>query len=270
MIKPESSALRALWVVSIRRLTRAWRAPWSLGYETGTHVSVWVYVALIIAFIFMVGVTFDRDVASYVLSLPHWLITLNVNISKLGDSAYIFLVSVLWCVVSFFYAAHLTRPRLRLAWLVQMQRTFYIFAVNASSGLFSIFAKNIIGRARPSDLGPLHFEPFTFLAKFASFPSGHSITAFATAYAVGLIYPRLRLWLFLIAALVGASRVIIHAHYVSDVLAGACIGLLWAYAVARVLAFSRLGLMYQYNHFSARGQYLLDHLKTLSIIGVTL
>ncbi len=57
-----------------------------------------------------------------------------------------------------------------------------------------------------------------------SFPSGHASAAFAVAAALACAVPaRRRLWLG-VAAAVGASRVVLNAHFVSDVLGGAVIG----------------------------------------------
>jgi undecaprenyl-diphosphatase len=57
-----------------------------------------------------------------------------------------------------------------------------------------------------------------------SFPSGHTITAFAIAVSLGLYYPALLVGLVFCALSVAASRVILGLHYLSDVLVGIVIG----------------------------------------------
>jgi undecaprenyl-diphosphatase len=57
-----------------------------------------------------------------------------------------------------------------------------------------------------------------------SFPSGHTITAFAVAVSLGGFYPEMLPGLFFCAASVAASRVVLGMHFLSDVLAGAAIG----------------------------------------------
>jgi undecaprenyl-diphosphatase len=57
-----------------------------------------------------------------------------------------------------------------------------------------------------------------------SFPSGHTAGSFAAAMALGHFYPRARPFLFLLASLVGASRVYLGHHFPSDVLVGAALG----------------------------------------------
>ena len=57
-----------------------------------------------------------------------------------------------------------------------------------------------------------------------SFPSGHTITAFAAALALAAFYPGWRLPLLMAAGMVGASRILLGLHFLTDVLAGAAIG----------------------------------------------
>jgi undecaprenyl-diphosphatase len=57
-----------------------------------------------------------------------------------------------------------------------------------------------------------------------SFPSGHSIAAFAIAASVGLFYPAFMSPLLLAAALIALSRVMLGMHFVSDVIVGSLLG----------------------------------------------
>ena len=62
-----------------------------------------------------------------------------------------------------------------------------------------------------------------------SFPSGHATTICSLALALSLLYPRLRWIWIVIALLVSMSRVVIGAHYVSDVIMGAYVGIFTAF-----------------------------------------
>lgn len=82
--------------------------------------------------------------------------------------------------------------------------------------------KQITGRERPRE--PHCWASLLPPDRF-SFPSGHTITAFAVAMPLGLFYPSLMVGLVFCALSIGASRVMLGLHYLSDVLAGLAIGI---------------------------------------------
>jgi PAP2 superfamily protein len=93
------------------------------------------------------------------------------------------------------------------------------------SGIFTAAGKEMVGRSRPRDAdGPFTFHPFSGAA---SFPSGHTTTAFALASVVSEHFEN-RLWvaapLYALAGGVGLARTRANAHFASDVLVGAAIG----------------------------------------------
>jgi undecaprenyl-diphosphatase len=69
----------------------------------------------------------------------------------------------------------------------------------------------------------------------ASFPSGHSASAFAFASATGRDLPWLAPALHLLAGAVAYSRVHTGVHYPGDTVIGALIGASTAYAVTGIL-----------------------------------
>ena len=93
----------------------------------------------------------------------------------------------------------------------------------AVAGLVVSLIKGISDRARPPIADPA-LHAIGVVPDSTSFPSGHSATGFATAIVVGAAYPRLRLPLLGLAALVALSRVYLGMHYWSDVLAGSLLG----------------------------------------------
>jgi undecaprenyl-diphosphatase len=88
--------------------------------------------------------------------------------------------------------------------------------------LFQIL-KRVIGRQRPSVLARHDWVRLLPPDEF-SFPSGHTISAFAFAIAISQFYPDLLPWLLFCALSVGISRVVLGMHFLSDVLAGCAIG----------------------------------------------
>jgi undecaprenyl-diphosphatase len=93
----------------------------------------------------------------------------------------------------------------------------------AAAGILVTVLKELFDRARPPVAG---IDAVGVIPASASFPSGHSATAFAAAVAVGLFYPKLRRPLLLLAAVVALSRVYLGVHYASDVLVGSLLGVL--------------------------------------------
>jgi len=57
-----------------------------------------------------------------------------------------------------------------------------------------------------------------------SFPSGHTMTAFAVATPLLLFYPTLTIGLLFCAISIAMSRILLGMHFLSDVLAGVLIG----------------------------------------------
>ena len=77
-------------------------------------------------------------------------------------------------------------------------------------GLFVTIVKRLIGRVRPSDRRAV--SPICRGRggnEYASLPSGHSTTAFAAAVAIGALWPKARVPMWIYAAVIALSRVII-------------------------------------------------------------
>jgi membrane-associated phospholipid phosphatase len=105
----------------------------------------------------------------------------------------------------------------------------------ALGGLIIALLKSLIARARPEMYFGHDFYGFGRAfsrAPFDSFPSSHTLTAFALAAAMGHIKPALRIPLFLLASVVALARLGETDHFLSDVIAAALI----AAAVAAWLA----------------------------------
>src|SRR5207248_899603 len=88
-------------------------------------------------------------------------------------------------------------------------------------------------RPRPYETHPGLYHPHAHSTD-ASFPSDHASAAFGIAFGI-LLFDAVAGSLFLAGAiLIGVGRVIIGAHYPSDVLAGALIGLGTALIVVKL------------------------------------
>lgn len=147
-----------------------------------------------------------------------------------------------------------------VVWLQSSEHRRKLLNWAAAMGLafVVVFAlKTIVGRPRP-----LFDDPGVFLGPFGQYPIGpgkgvhhawefwagissrlwsmpSSHTAYACVASVFLasLYPRLRVLLAALAITVGLARVVTHAHYLTDVIAGAGLGL----AAARTAVWGRWG-----------------------------
>jgi undecaprenyl-diphosphatase len=93
--------------------------------------------------------------------------------------------------------------------------------------------KDVIPRARP------HVHALVTRPHTHSFPSGHATTSFACATVIGLLLPRVRVAVLILAAAVAWSRVYVGVHYPLDVFAGAVLGVVLGLAVVNVARRSR-------------------------------
>ena len=132
----------------------------------------------------------------------------------------------------------------QLALLVEVERRFrhiarsalFMLCALAAAGVANSVLKWIIGRLRPRYLfedGAYGFVPFSMDFGALSFPSGHTQTIWTFATALLLVLPRYDLAYLAIAVLIGASRVMVTAHYVSDVIMGAYVGIAMTILVHR-------------------------------------
>jgi undecaprenyl-diphosphatase len=101
-------------------------------------------------------------------------------------------------------------------------------ALSAALGIaLFLTLKRRIGRRRPCALMPHCWSTLLPPDQF-SFPSGHTITAFAVSLSLIAFYPSLTAGLLFCACSIGLSRVLLGMHFLTDVLAGAAIGTLLA------------------------------------------
>lgn len=195
---------------------------------------------LLVACLIALAAFFDRPLALWARAAPPHLAGLAKVVTAFGNSGYMFAFSAAVAIGAL--VLRRARPdgpsRRRLTGIAG--GSIYFFACIAVSGALAQIVKHLVGRTRPLDsvltTGPFTFHPFSAVNRLASFPSGHTTSAFAAAVALGLMMPRLRPVLFLLAAAIGVSRVLVGQHYPSDVVAGAALGALVSFELARLWA----------------------------------
>jgi membrane-associated phospholipid phosphatase len=201
-------------------------------------VGILAAIAVVASMIFI-----DERAYLLALRLPTGVVDAFYEITDFGRSGWVLvptgaLIAVLALVASP-ALDHMTRGVLA----VIATRVGFVFLAVGVPGLFVAIVKRFIGRVRPSSAGPFAYEPFHWRPDYASLPSGHTTTAFATLVAVGALFPRARPFLWGFALLIALSRIAVTAHFVSDVLAGAAVGVLGAWCVRDWFALRRLGFV---------------------------
>jgi hypothetical protein len=87
-------------------------------------------------------------------------------------------------------------------------------------GLIQTILKTTVGRSRPQNgEGKFAFKPFSGEAGFRSFPSGHTILSFTTAYAIAKQFDNawVKAGIYTIGMIAPISRIVNGAHWLTDV-----------------------------------------------------
>jgi membrane-associated phospholipid phosphatase len=94
-----------------------------------------------------------------------------------------------------------------------LQKLDYSISAIVANGVTTVILKELISRKRPNGKG------------FHSMPSGHTSNSFTVAAVVNELYgSEAGITAYILAGLVGISRIHDNKHYLSDVIVGACIG----------------------------------------------
>jgi len=148
------------------------------------------------------------------------------NITHLAKAAHwLVFAAVAYGVARLFRLFYLHDPRVFLA----QDAALAFIASLALGSLILHILKRLVGRRRPRDEIEMHlyeFKFWTFKSDYNSLPSGHALTIFSVAAIATCVFPSFAILWFAIATFLSLTRVLLTAHFVSDVLIGAGMGLI--------------------------------------------
>ena len=151
-------------------------------------------------------------------------------LTDFGKATYVLeLLGALLLVILIVAPALQRSPRLLLIAIgTRIQFLFFAALVPILAG---DVIKGMVGRGRPfvgGEANVFKFSHFAWTEAYASFPSGHAVAAFALAFAVSAVWPRMRTAMMTYAFIIAVSRLVLLAHHASDVIAGALVGVIGA------------------------------------------
>jgi undecaprenyl-diphosphatase len=211
---------------------------WPLGLNRRNWWQFTLFFIALIAGLYLIDILASRGAQAF----PAQVVAFFAWLTEWGESDWILIPTLAFTVLCGLLALAIPKRIPKLA-LLQMTQLFgFIFIGVGLPGLVAALLKRIIGRGRPElydSIGSLGFQNIFNAYPYQSFPSGHATTALGMAFVVGFLSPR---WFpaFLAFGLgIAASRVIVGAHYPTDVLAGMVLGTLGAYLVRNFFASRR-------------------------------
>ena len=144
-----------------------------------------------------------------------------INITEIGDSIWVFAL----CFFIYLFNYFLKKNSKKKLSGHNLAKSFslFLFIGTLITGITTQLIKHVVGRARPSyvdDTNLFDFSVFSFESAFHSFPSGHTSTIFFLALTFSMLTPNIKYFYLFFAGIVAVSRVMVGAHFFTDILGG--------------------------------------------------
>lgn len=224
------------FVIAARRFGRTWQQGVASA-AARRFMRLWPVWAGGVLLAVLAAMTIDEKAVVWARGLPAPVIGYFQWLTEFGTSGWLLYPLVALCLVLLVADWQSVGRRIAAAWTEVGIIAGFAFLSIAGSGILTNVFKQSIGRGRPvvfDGEGAFSLSPFQFDYAHAAFPSGHATTMGALAVIVAVVVPRWRIPAFAFCGLVASSRVIVGAHYPSDVVAGLLLGAAytWFYALA--------------------------------------
>lgn len=261
-------------VLAIRERTRRVRAR-DVSVPPRLSRAEWLAIAAATALLVVViGVGLDRISVYRARELPAFVTGLFAIVSDAGKSQWELFPAGILVLVLLFCRWTVVPRVVRAAFAEIGALSAFVFASIGGAGLIVNIVKQPIGRGRPAtfdDFGSFTLQPFRLVYEFQSFPSGHGATGGALIALGFLIFTRWRIALLILGLAIGASRIVVAAHYPSDIAAGLILG--FAFTMWLAAAFAGAGWAFQHGStgtIRARSGAIRRAFRTPAAVMVTL
>ncbi len=196
------------------------------------NIKIEIFILLLISSSIFLSFELDLKIYNYFKNVNNgfsgfYLKEFFVNITRLGDSFWYFLISI--SGFTFFYIIN----KFKIINFDGNQKFFNffisLFFFILTIGIITQVGKHIIGRPRPNYTNfedPFVFNFFTIESNYHSFPSGHSSTIFMVCFIMVAAFPKLKYLFYFLSSIVALSRVVVGAHFFTDIIAGAILALI--------------------------------------------
>lgn len=153
------------------------------------------------------------------IAILNWLADLNIH-SPFMDTIMIFIThlgdgGIIWILIA--VAMLLTKKYRQQGMILALALILCLLACNLT-------LKPLVARIRPFDLDST-IQLLIAAPKDFSFPSGHTLSSFASAMVIFGTKNRFGAAAFILAGLIAFSRLYLYVHYPSDVIAAVFLGI---------------------------------------------